>query len=99
MTHAPSPLQWNDLTLWVERNFTGIAIVAGIWLWITLVLIARLWHHSGHLPPGRKIFWTAVLGIPFLGWLLYGGLFRIYPVTDMPAPESAGMNLDKSDSE
>ena len=93
-THAPAALEWNDLKIWLDQNFNVVVIISGISLWISLVLILRLWRQSPYLNLGRRITWSLVLCVPLLGWLIYGGCFRVPPVTDAPLPDKTPGYLD-----
>ncbi len=48
-----------------------------IWsLGLSFCLIARMWLGDRGVSWERKLFWSAVLLIPVLGWVFYGGFYR-----------------------
>jgi bacteriorhodopsin len=62
------------------------ALFAGLFcVWVSLFLIFRLWtRHSGD-PVLKRLLWTAVLCVPFFGWLFYGGFYSRLGENDVRA--------------
>ena len=55
-----------------------------LWVVVSGYLIFNLWRSHPQDSLIKRILWTAVLMIPFLGWIFYGGL---YNVPDGQAPD------------
>ena len=54
-----------------------IALVCfgGAFLLVSICLSCKIWSREGSR--SKKAFWTFVVLIPLLGWLLYGALYKI----------------------
>jgi hypothetical protein len=55
-----------------------------IWIAISGFLIFTLWRSHPQDSRIKRLLWTIVLMIPFLGWIFYGGLYKI---PDEQSPE------------
>ncbi|HEY5894687.1 MAG TPA: hypothetical protein VIT91_15810 [Chthoniobacterales bacterium] len=60
--------------------------IGALCLWISLSLIARMWVVHRKTPFLTKLLWSFVLLVPVLGWLFYGGLFRVPGSNDTECP-------------
>lgn len=52
------------------------ALVIGTCAWVSMVLIASVWIRHRRSPLAKKLFWTFVVMLPPLGWMLYLAFFR-----------------------
>ena len=48
-----------------------------LWVVVSGYLIFNLWRSHPQDSLIKRILWTAVLMIPFLGWIFYGGLYQV----------------------
>ena len=72
---SPAP-QPTDFAGWLTEHPRAALWLGLFCLWVSLSLIARLWmvHRAAPLP--RKLFWSAALLVPLLGWFFYAAFFR-----------------------
>lgn len=56
--------------------------------WISLILIGCIWIKHRNVSVISRIFWSLVVLIPALGWMLYLGLFRPPSRTGYETPDS-----------
>jgi len=56
-------------------------------LCVSLILVARIWIFHRHDKLLKKIFWSALLMLPLLGWALYGAFYS--PVGGDPPDRGA----------
>lgn len=56
-------------------SILAIACFGGIYLCVTLALMAGLWKREGTV--GKKAFWSLTLFIPVLGWLFYLAFYKV----------------------
>ena len=45
-------------------------------LWVSLCLLLHLWL-ARRAPLTKKLYWSFIILIPFIGWVLYGGCFQV----------------------
>jgi len=65
-------------------------IVTGVCGGISLVIIISMWMNHKHDWVIKKLFWTLILCLPVIGWILYGGLY------DPPGPGPTKSGLGDS---
>lgn len=75
----------------VMSDRTLFIIGSGIWAFISLSLVARIWIIHRRESFGKKLFWASVVLVPFIGWFFYGAFFK--PVGDnrVVCPETQGI--------
>jgi hypothetical protein len=65
------------------------------WLWALVIffcasisfrLIAGLWLSRQGDSAGKKLLWSAVLLVPFFGWVFYGAFYTSLAENDIKAP-------------
>lgn len=66
----------------------------GLYIWVSLGLVATLWVKHRGVSVGRKLVWTAVMLCVPMGWLLFLGLFRVPGVSDTPLYQNAAGSGD-----
>jgi hypothetical protein len=59
--------------------FPVFLVLGGLSLWLSLVLVLKLWVNHPEAILRRKIFWTVVLLMPLIGPMVYGALFNPLP--------------------
>jgi hypothetical protein len=64
-------------------------IFVGVWAWISLSLIIRLWLKDQSVSVTKKILWSLALCIPFFGWLAYGAFYSPLKDNDVPSHVNA----------
>jgi hypothetical protein len=71
----------------LSHHRVAAVILTGVWAWISLSLIARMWLVHRRARFIKKLFWSFVLLVPIAGWIFYGALFHPPSVSDIRAPE------------
>jgi hypothetical protein len=56
-------------------SILAIVCFGGIYLCVTLALMAGLWKREGAV--GKKVFWSLTLFIPLMGWLFYLAFYKV----------------------
>lgn len=56
---------------------SGIQVaLLSVWGLVSFALIVHLWWRpEGGWP--KRLFWTLVVCVPIMGWIFYGGLYRV----------------------
>ena len=71
---------------WMHAAF----FVALLCAWVSLWLIGRIWLMRRRDSAIRRLMWSAIVCIPFFGWLFYGAFYTPLAENDVKAP----VNLD-----
>jgi hypothetical protein len=74
------------------RHHIALVVVVLVCVWISLSLILRMWMKYPREAFLKKLGWSIVLCVPFLGWLFYGGFF--IPLSDHNTPLPMSQDSD-----
>jgi len=59
-------------------------IILWICLYVSTCLILRMWLRGKRERFSKKLFWSLVLLIPFIGWIFYGAFYQPLSSGDVP---------------
>jgi integral membrane sensor domain MASE1 len=65
-----------EVVAWVIENPTAALVAGSLCLTVSASLILRIWCGHRRTPIFRRLFWSAVVLVPLLGWLLYASCFN-----------------------
>ena len=74
----------------IKAHPVGWACFAIACVWVSGCLIILMWYRHSGASFAKKLMWSVVLLIPLIGWILYGGFFKVPHPTDIPLPPSIG---------
>jgi hypothetical protein len=86
--NAPSSPLGSDFHAfgWLAQHPAVTFAVGVLSIWVSALLMMRMWVLHRRARVSKKVLWSIVLMIPLFGWLLYGGLFEAPSPSDSPCP-------------
>jgi hypothetical protein len=85
-TPNPEPMPLYDFPGWISRHPVVAIWMGAFCLWVSIVLMIRVWFVHRKAPFFKKLIWSMVLLFPLFGWLVYGGFFRPLDSINTPCP-------------
>jgi hypothetical protein len=58
-------------------------------LLVSLSMIGILWNNHRSDSVVKKLFWSLVLCVPFIGWVFYGAFYTPLPENSVKAPPNS----------
>lgn len=73
-----------------ERTMTILG--CALWAFISLCLMARIWVLYRRERFRKKLFWTAIVMVPFFGWIICGAFFKALRDNDTACEGAQGID-------
>jgi len=83
-TEIPQHGSFLDPAAWISQHPRATVWICALCLWISVVLILRVWLVHRRTQLGKKVIWSLILLVPLFGWIAYAGFFSMPDTTNTP---------------